>query len=215
MKFKVIIPVVNRSLADALLQSMAGNTILPDSVLIIDNSLGKRPFELKADFPADVIDPGTRLGVNASWNMGIDHTRPCDYVAILNDDVVLGSRFFERNIQVFEKYPDCGVACPHTVNDPAALDADTSARIMRMKKREGWAMSFRWSLLREIPPIPEDLITFCGDDWFWVHTHMNGLCWMKDTGNVVYHGIGEAVKKLGVRSHLRQDKATFKRLVTK
>jgi hypothetical protein len=78
-----------------------------------------------------------------------------------------------------------------------------------MKKREGWAFSFQFSLLKAIPPIPDDLITFCGDDWFWMHTHMKGFRWYKDTGNVVYHKVGAAVKKLGVRYHLRRDKAAF------
>lgn len=211
VKYNVIIPVVNRDLAAALLDSIAANTVIPDNILIIDNSFVPEAFPVDARLPVEVMDPGSpqRLRVNASWNLGIRETGDCDYLAILNDDVILGKHFFERNIDVFRQHADCGVACPATVFDMADLHDNIHGKIIRMKKREGWAFSFQWPVLKAIPPIPDDLITFCGDDWFWVHTHPKGFRWYKDTGNVVYHKVGAAVKKLGVRYHLRRDKAAF------
>jgi len=214
VKYNVIIPVVNRDLAAALLDSIAANTVIPDNILIIDNSLVPQAFPVQARLPVSVIvDPGKRLGVNASWNLGIGETGDCDYLAILNDDVILGEHFFEKNIKIFRQYKDCGAACPDTVHDMADLHDNTHGKIIRMKKREGWAFSFRWPLLMMIPSIPDELTTFCGDDWFWVHTHMEGFRWYKDTGNIIYHEVGAAVKQLGVRSHLRRDRAAFKGVI--
>ena len=210
IKYNVIIPVVNRKLAAALLASIAANTVTPDNILIIDNSLADKAFPADTRFPIEIIDPGKQLGVNASWNLGIREIGDCDYLAILNDDVILGTQFFEKNIAVFRQQGDCGVACPMTVFDMAELHDNARGRIIRMKKREGWAFSFQWQLLKEIPPIPDKLITFCGDDWFWVHMHLRGFRWYKDTGNIIYHQVGAAVKQLGVRSHLRRDRAAFK-----
>jgi len=212
VKYNVIIPVVNRKLAAALLDSIAANTVIPDSILIIDNSLAPRAFPVDARLPVEVIAPGERLGVNASWNLGIRETGECDYLAILNDDIVLGRHFFEKNIHTFREYSDCGVSCPGTVFDMADLHDNIHGRTIRMKKREGWAFSFQYSLLKTIPPIPADLVTFCGDDWFWKHTHLKGFLWYKDTGNIVYHKVGAAVKELGVRPHLKRDRATFRRI---
>jgi GT2 family glycosyltransferase len=213
VKYNVIIPVVNRDLAAALLDSIAANTIIPDNILIIDNSMVCKAFPFDGRLPIEIIDSGKRLGVNASWNLGIREAGGCDYLAILNDDVILGKHFFESNIEVFRQYKDCGVACPATVHDMAELKRPGAGRIVRMKKREGWAFSFRWSLLKEIPPIPAEMVTFCGDDWFWVYTRLNGYHWYKDTGNIVYHEVGAAVKKLGVRSHLRRDRTAFEGVI--
>lgn len=213
VKYNVIIPVVNRKLAVALLNSIADNTIIPDNILIIDNSLVPEAFPVDIRLPVEIMDPGKRLGVNASWNLGIRETRDCDYLAILNDDVILSKHFFESNIDVFRQHADCGVACPGTVFDIADMHDNTHGRIIRMKKREGWAFSFQWPLLKAIPPIPDDLITFCGDDWFWTHTHMKGFHCYKDTGNIVYHKVGAAVKQLGVRCYLRRDRAAFEEII--
>jgi len=212
IKYNVIIPVVNRKLAAPLLDSIAANTIIPANILIIDNSRADTAFPADTRLPLTIIDPGKRLGVNASWNLGIRENGDCDYLAILNDDVILGNRFFEKNIDVFRQHQDCGVACPATVHDPTDMDNNISGPIIRMKRREGWAFSFQWPVLKEIPPIPAALVTFCGDDWFWVHMHLKGFRWYKDTGNIVYHQVGAAVRQLGVRPHLKRDRATFRSL---
>lgn len=213
MTYKVIIPVVNRGLAANLLNSIEDNTIIPDNILIIDNSMGKTAFPYYERLSVQVIYPETCLGVNPSWNLGISQTDDCDYVAILNDDVVLGKHFFEDNIRVFETVFDCGAVCPATVHDIADMGKSVTEKIVRMKKREGWAMSFRWSVLKHIPAIPDDLKTFCGDDWLWVQTHLHKWHWYKNTGNIVYHKVGVSVRQLGARSHLKQDKAAFQRMI--
>ena len=213
MTYNVIIPVVSRDLAVDLLNSMADNTILPDQVLIIDNSLAGTTFDFDPGLSVDIIYMKKRLDVNASWNLGISYIDDCDYLAILNDDVLLGKYFFEKNINIFRQYTDCGVACPDTVHNIADMKTCGSGKIIRMKKREGWAFSFRYSLLKKIPSVPDVLKTFCGDDWFWAHTHSQNYCWYKDTGNIVYHKVGAAVKKLGARAHLKQDKTYLRRML--
>lgn len=209
VRWKVIVPVVSRELAKILLDSIARNTTQPEAVIIIDNSLGKKPFTYPG-LPIDVISQGMRLGVNASWNMGADRARDCDYLAILNDDVALCDTFFERNTRVFEQIPGCGVVCPDTRHDLSCTIR--SPRIVQMKKREGWAFSIRRNIMEDIPRIPKALKTFCGDDWIWLWTHRLGYIWCKDTGNIVTHDVGRAVSALGVRNDLEKEKRLLKDL---
>lgn len=238
MRFKIIIPVVNRDLAIKLMESIRQNTLLPGRVFVIDNSTGRNSLRFDTPFPVDVARPARRLGVNASWNLGIRMCADCDMVSILNDDVILGKSFFERNARLFREHRGCGVACPATVHDLAELpacpplpylsalglpgkpgvgrrdneDAENGA-ISRMRKREGWAFSIRRSLLDRIPPVPGELRTFCGDDWFWFWTHKLGFHWYKDTANIVYHKVGVSVRALRVRHSLRREKEALKSII--
>lgn len=211
MKYSVIIPVVNINLVKRLLDSIAGNTVLPYKILIIDNSMNKTVFPTYGGLSIEVFDSGRCMGVNESWNLGISRIDKCDYAAILNDDIVLGKYFFENNIDTFECYPNCGAVCPETVNDINMMKDSKVDRVLIMTKREGWAMSFRWEVLKQIPPIPDHLKTFCGDDWYWLHSYLkNKQYWLKNMGNVIYHEVGVSVLKLGLRDQLRHEKNIYR-----
>lgn len=197
-----------------LLKSIARNTLQPEQVIIIDNSLIPTPFNFDGQLTCALIRPLEMLGVNASWNMGAELCEDCDAVSILNDDVVLRDDFFEKNARLFQEHEDCGVACPGTIHDLSLLSVAASKRtIVRMRKREGWAFTIRRTLLDQIPPIPEELRTFCGDDWFWTWTHKKEFYWYKDTSNIVYHKVGASVRPLGLNARIKQEKAVFLKLI--
>ncbi len=210
----IIIPVINLDLLKELLQSISVNTLKPKRVILIDNTKEKKHkiFEqipLSNGFFTEVCYSETGL-VNESLNLGREYlSKTCEYAAFLNDDIVLLDCFFQRNLELFKKNENCGVAVPRTVTSIEELKkGKVSPRIIN--KREGWAFTIRKSLLDDIPPIPCDRIaTFHGDDWIWYHTNPKRNYWYKDLGNVIFHHVGSSILKLGFRAHKRLERNEF------
>jgi len=208
MNFNVIVPVIQPDLCNELIRSMEFNTILPTKVIIIDNSRGPFYQPQSDKFPIYVYHSQTGY-VNESWNLGITKVDiTCDYVSILNDDIYLNSWFFQRVNETFKAYCTCGVACPFTVEKFEEMGkGKKKPRITRLLKREGWAMTFKKSVLDTIPPIPDYRVKiFHGDDWFWFHSKTQGNYWYRDEGNVIYHVVGASVKSEGFRSLKKKEK---------
>jgi len=212
-KFEVIIPVVNIELANLLLVSIERNTIQPQRIIIINNS--KEVYKpLPKDLPIEMYFSETGR-VNESINLGISKvSKDCDYVSILNDDLILGPYFFDRIAGIFDQIGDCAVACPQQVFDISELITGPPA-LVQMMKREGPAMTFRKSVLDQIPTFPHKIIqTFHIDDWFWVWTRYKlKRIWCKDLGNTVYHKVGASVRKLGLRVHKRPESHQWNKIL--
>ena len=218
--FEVIIPVVNLGLMRKLLISISENTLKPKRVILIDNTK-ETPDKIFKEIPlgtssngffTEVIYSETGL-VNESLNLGASRiSKNCEYVTFLNDDIILLNCFFQRNLELFESNEKCGVTVPRTVHTMEELSKGKVAPQM-IRKREGWAMTIRKSLLDIVPPIPCDRIaTFHGDDWIWYHTVPDGNFWFKDAGNVIYHQVGASIARLGFRRHKRPEKNEFRKI---
>lgn len=216
MTFNVIIPVVNADLCDDVIKSIEDNTVLPVRLIIIDNTdaLDYRPVSSKFQIDYYYSEMGW---VNESWNLGISKVDVrCDYVSILNDDIYLNRFFFQRVLETFEKYKNCGVACPMTVLNKEDLKGKGVGRqdIKHMKKREGWAFTIRKDLLDHIAPIPAHRIkTFHGDDWFWYWTKSRGNFWFKDHGNLIWHKVGASVVGLNMRRTKKDERNEWRKVM--
>lgn len=210
-RLNVVIPVMRWDLASLLLMQMSSNTKPPDKVLIIDNSGDKSYNMPDYRFVLNVIRPGKNLGVNASWNLGLELFRHSGHLCILNDDIQIFPRFFEKVREGFELEPEAGAICPKTVTVwEAFIDNPDSINLYPMKKREGWAFTLRDSVVKEMPPIPDRLEVFCGDDWFWKNTHYRGYKWFGDISNVLYHMVGASLKThTSLRAKLKREKRAF------
>jgi len=218
--FEVIIPIVNLDLLRKLLKSIYENTLKPKRIIMIDNSK-RRPDRIFKQVPLGERSNGcfievcySKTGlVNESLNLGREYlSKDCDYVSFLNDDVILLNCFFQRNLEVFEYNKNCGVAVPRTVHTIEEMKKGKfNSQLVR--KREGWAMTIRKSLLDTIPPIPcERIATFHGDDWIWYHTVPNSMHWFKDVGNVIYHQVGASIDRLGFKKHKGKERCEFRQI---
>jgi len=215
MNFNVIIPVIHPDLCNSVIQSMEFNTVLPSKVIIIDNTKDRSYKPESKQFPIYTFHSQTGY-VNESWNVGITKVDiTCDYVSILNDDIFLNSWYFQRIIETFEAYEDCGVACPKTVTNIVEMGKGKGRRrITMMKKREGWAMTLRKDVLDKIPPIPDYRVEiFHGDDWFWYNTNTKGYHWYKDLGNVIWHKVGASVASLNFRNRKKKEHNEWRRIM--
>lgn len=214
MEIHAVIPVVNPALADVLLANIEANTLKPAHILIIDNSPGGySPTVEMAGL--EVLRPPEPLGVNASWNLGMTRFLmgdEGDALSVLNDDIEVGPRFFERIATAFEWNGRYGVVCPATL-----IESEKWAKAKRiengtgplsltlaiMDRREGWAFTARRELLEKVPTIPKELKTFCGDDWIWYWTHHYDFVWVKDKRNIIFHHVGVSMRPefLGARKN--------------
>lgn len=216
--FVVIVPsILLENLDEMLFPSLENNSILPKRALVVDNSGNPFSYEPKTDaFPVEVIHYGSPLKVNASWNLGISKAGDCDYVSILNDDIIVGPEFFKKVHKTFEKYEVCAAVCPETYEDlEVALEKDCkeSKGMQPLERRQGWAFTIKKKFLDKAPPIPKELITYCGDDWlhFW-SARKQGKVWCLDLGNVIYHAGGITTKKIGIDEAHRVEKRIFSEL---
>mgnify|MGYP000986096547 FL=1 len=217
-RLAVIVPVVNTGLADKMFASIERNTVHPQRILIIDNSNRDETYNPHIQWrhlELTVMKYPQNIGVNESWNVGIKHVGKCDLLSILNDDIILNERFFERLVAPFQLI-DCAVICPQTENtienfERAKLNAPLAFDVAPMKRREGWAFTYRKDILDKLPRIPvEQFRTFCGDDWFWYHTAMLKYRWYRDFNNVIYHKVGASLDILpDLRETLRAEKEAF------
>jgi len=219
-KFEVIIPVINVDLMVKLLESVYKNTLLPKRIIIINNSnnftgdLFGRSIVHYEGLGIDIHTCYSKTGLcNESINLGITElSKDCDYVSILNDDVVLTKQFFQRNLELLQD-KDCGASCPLTVHSMDELKiGKVDKRVM--KRREGWALTIKKEVLDKIPLFPSERIaTFHWDDWIWFHTCRDlNLYWLKDRGNMVFHHVGASVAKLGFRDNRKRERREFNKI---
>lgn len=215
MKIGVIIPIVHDKFINGLLKCIAGNSILPDKIIIIDNSQNHVRL-VKHDLSIECYTPPTPFGVNASWNWGIAKLMSyVDLISVLNDDLLLEDLFFGKIIKCAENplYDNAGVFCPETVIHPTlcmkALPLE-SVVISQMRKREGWAWTIRSNMARIIPPIPDELKTWCGDDWYWHQCQSRGHYWIKMLNNRCFHYVGQSNKIMDVHKDIRREKQIFR-----
>lgn len=197
-KIELIVPIIVPHLFQGFLKSVEENKILPQRILLIDNTAkGIRPKSSKVE----IVRLKSKTGmVNESWNLGIEKiSKDCDAVGIYNDDIVLNPFFFTRIIETLKWSEMCGVACPSTVKIGQSLKRGRVNRIV-MEEREGWCFTIKKPLLDLIPPIPDTIFqTFWGDNWFWNKTQERGYFWGKDLGNPIWHYKGVSVLATGKR----------------
>ncbi|HEY4205859.1 MAG TPA: glycosyltransferase family 2 protein [Puia sp.] len=89
------------------------NTYLPIEVIVVDNASKEDPTsELIAAYPAiKVLRNDKNLGFAGGNNAGIGVAKG-ELLFIVNNDTEWTPGLLEGLLEIFEKYPDAGVACP-------------------------------------------------------------------------------------------------------
>lgn len=215
MNINVVIPTVQIPLLEDVIDSMERNTILPKRVIIINNSETEDYWTTSSLFQIDTYK-SVKGRVNESWNLGVSLVDiTCDYVSILNDDIILNRWFFQRVLETFDSKILCGVACPLSVNSMDDFGKGKAKRkIKKMEKREGFAFTIRKKVLDAIAPIPSHrLETFHGDDWYWYWTNIRGQFWYQDLGNIIFHHVGSSVLPLGFRKTKKKEHNEWEKIM--
>lgn len=212
MQIGVIVPIIHDKFINGLLACIEQNSCIPGKIIIIDNSKNDVKLKTRLDVVRHV--PSIPYGVNASWNYGIHELTPqVDLISVLNDDLLIENLFFEKILMVALLCEKFGVFCPETVSDPLmirnAMPLD-SVIGSGMNRREGWAWTIRSEIAKQIPSIPEELKTWCGDDWYWHHCTKLNRPWMKMINNKCFHFVGQSNRIVDVHKDIRKEKQLFK-----
>ena len=193
MKISVIIPAVNENLVNELLFSIRLNTHIPDNILVINNTPTGRLKLIVPDLPLATYISGSFLGTNECWRIGLQRIpKDTDLVCIFNDDLLLNHLFFKKLIQAVEITDN---SCPVLL--PVSRDLHTLKQVDIIKnelcvatERHGYAMCIKKPFLDQMPPIPDSLKVFYGDDWYFQVAKARGMHWVKMLNNPVFHYTG-------------------------
>lgn len=162
------------------------------------------------------------IGVNPAINLLMKIAQEnFAHLTIFNDDIKIKENFFIKLNEVLniEMYSFIPVFCPYTTHninffDSIKLEDEVwKHTINQMPKREGWALTIRNSVLKDIPPIPDSLKIFCGDDWLWKYTVKDhNMRWGK-FNTLIYHEVGGTLKyNPELRALLKSEKKEWNRI---
>jgi len=187
----IVVPVFNNiKMTDEFFSTVSENTVLPTEVILINNGSTDKYHTLVKKYNQLNINhkkKETNEGVNSAWNDGI---RLCKtpYLSILNDDIILNKYFFQKIIETM-KDPKVGIVIPLTVKRKKIIEnsLDVPIVLKEVRKREGWAFTIRKSVADQFDPIPEDLKTYCGDDYLFHKVRGLGYKIVKMSNNFIYH----------------------------
>lgn len=214
-KIHVILPVVQTALADNLLKILVRNTVRPKRIIIIDNS-GKEyhpPKGVSDNIPTDVYRYNPPKPVNESWKVGFMMTKDADILSVLNDDIIVSKYFFEKILITLNGVKDASTVIPYT-RVPSGIrgtrsrsgtpefpntSSPLSNKVMPIMFRQGWAFSIRRDVFDKLPPIPDNLTMFCGDDWLFLWSINMGYKWYIMLDNRCFHYTGTSVSKMHFR----------------
>lgn len=198
----IVVPVMNQlKITEEFLNSISENIIKPYEIIIKDNNSIEDIEGLVSNYK-NILNISyekfsNNIGVNPVWNIGIKQSIT-NLVGIFNNDIVLNKYFFKMLLETFRKEPKCGIACPNTIANKEAVSKTRNDPVIlkTMGKREGWAFTIKRDLALEIGPVPNELITYCGDDfYFFCVREIKKLKAIKMINNYIFHYGGQTVKE--------------------
>jgi GT2 family glycosyltransferase len=171
-KFSIIIPTMFRrvDILNQLLETLYSDPAVHEVILINNCELSYRLPIIPLNNKLVIVSKGRNLYVNPSWNLGVTLASQ-DYIAILNDDIVISDKLFTGVCQVdFEKIGILGACHPmiEEVNNPTRF-ATPSFEILGARIRP-WGFGIFMAMKKsDYVKIPEDMLIWCGDDYLF-HT---------------------------------------------
>jgi GT2 family glycosyltransferase len=199
----VIIPVLkNVEYTENLFKDISNNVVLPDELLLIDNSEDDSYDNLVEEYKEKIniihMKQEKNLGVNGSWNFGIEKSKN-NLVSILNNDLLVNKFFFKKIIETMEN-EKVGICVPETIKDMNDYlfynHVDEPVTLRGIRKRQGWAFTINKIVVDKCGYIPCDKIkTFYGDDFLFNCTRSLGLRTPKITNNIIFHYENATLKK--------------------
>ena len=189
----VVIPVLNQKfLTNNLLKYISNNTVKPGEIFLVDNASTediKSIVSNHLDLNIIYLRQEKNIGVNASWNIGIDLCTG-DLLGVLNNDIVIPKFFFEYIERLMNRHPKIGICVPSTVKDKTTVLTTENYPYVKttfLGKREGWAFTIRSKIAKDCYPIPKDLNMFFGDDYLFSKTKEMEYSIVKMVANPIYH----------------------------
>lgn len=162
--FSVVVPTLWRFEPFADVCVDVANHPLVEDVVVINNDSSKQPpasHRLWSHPKIQVLDFGTNLFVNPSWNVGVYYSR-APVVCFWNDDFIFDLRLF--NLLSTSFAPTQGVCgfCP-----TEALARITLSQHTRDHKNLWGFGQLMFIHRKNWVDIPPELLVYCGDNWIF------------------------------------------------
>lgn len=161
--FSVVIPTLQKSPKLGRLISSLDSVDLVGEILVINNA--PEPLEF-ASQKVRILNQSENIFVNPAWNLGAEQAR-FPWLAILNDDVVLGRDFFSRAAWLLRtgRVGMVGLNKDHVIESPGGIRKFVPAS---PAYKRGIAFGMAMAMpTRNYVHIPENLKVFYGDDWIF------------------------------------------------
>jgi hypothetical protein len=137
----------------------------------------------------DVIKSGENIPVNSVWNWFYKNHNE-DILCFLNNDVLIYDNFISDVVNVFDKEPNVGIVV-HSTNHENFTEKKEITEYHIVEPRmfmQGWDFSIR----REVyTPVPDELKTYCGDDFIFHKTYEKGFNLAYITSSPMIHFEGK------------------------
>ena len=182
-KLSIIIPTIlkNTRIFNMLIQQLVKDNAV-DEILIIDNSL--KGFSFNSE-KIKVHTPEQNMFVNPSWNYGVEHAKN-NYVGILNDDLLLSDNICSEILEFLKTSDEIGIVgieSSSVINDrlrdfEAYPKCSTNLKFnpikdIRRDKNFCWG-SAMFGKKENFYKIPEEMLIYCGDDYYMLMNAKNG-----------------------------------------
>jgi GT2 family glycosyltransferase len=190
----LVINLNNISYTKTCINLLLGQSYEKLKITLFDqNSIENGTDEILKEFEkkgVDVIRSVKNIPVNHVWNWFYE-TYQEEIICFLNNDVLIYDNFISDVIHVFEKENKVGIVVHSTNHDgfTVRLDTPTYEIVPPKKYMQGWDFSIRRELFTKIP---EQLKTYCGDDFIFHNLYEKGFDLAYITSSPMIHFEGQS-----------------------
>ena len=128
---------------------------------------GTSEFLSSLEPPFEFVQNTTNVGLNRLWNRHYE-TTTAPYLCFLNNDVRIPSNFVADTVAVLDAEPKVGCVIHSTNHPDYQVCGPLEYIIMHGPLIQGWDFTMRREAYYRIP---DDLITFGGDDYLFAKLH--------------------------------------------
>jgi len=220
----VVIPVCGQSrYTKEILGYMTEQTVMPRKIIVIDNASDDDTPQICLEYarklPLSYVRNETNIGVNASWNQGLSMSDAV-LVSVLNNDLILPKFFFRKIQEVFQRFPECGMAVPRSLqvapSEPREIPDNADNTVRELPIRQGWAFTMRRKIFEEAGPIPDVYSrTFFGDDYLFMCAREQGYTWIEMMDVPVHHYLSRTLYSSGGANDCGSDEKGYREFMAK
>lgn len=181
----LMLPVMRPKSAEAVLDDLCNQTMLPDKIFLVDNGncwggkVGRGLFNLsthwKNKLELNCFFPGTNIGTNQVWNMmWSDYFSDCKYVGVIGDDYRINRNCIEFMKRIIDEDISPAATCAIVPgNHMPMVNGEFNSVPVPGKGHMGFTL-FKREFLLTLPQIPKEFFIFFGDNWIGYHVERKG-----------------------------------------
>ena len=187
--FSAVIPTMqkNKKVLYMLINQLLEDSSV-DEIIIIDNSL--EGIDISAN-KIKIITPKENIYVNPAWNVGVKESKN-DYVALLNDDLILPPNLLNKTLKFFKTTENIGFIGLDTIEKSSPEDFIDYPKDLELCFEKIDTRCVCWGCVicfnkNDYIEIPENIKVWCGDDFLFDRSQKLGKNNYKINNSNVLH----------------------------